>query len=240
MRPRPRLALLAVLVLSSATHTPDSPLRDPYQDECYYRKIFCHKKAICRLDLVTQLFYCQCLPGYTGDGMNNCQEPEGLITVSDLGSCSRTEVQTCLITKPVGGNITFSVSVSGYKPEHIAWFKFYASQGPIFHSYRRRLTPPAELLPGILLKSRNLAMELVNVSEDDFYPNRFWVEFESEIFKQMESAIEPYDDAPFELLNPTRIRYYFVLDSPPIGTKNLATSAQLFMILQRKSLGRWL
>ncbi|XP_059807638.1 adhesion G protein-coupled receptor B1-like [Hypanus sabinus] len=32
----------------------------------------------------------------------------------------------------------------------------------------------------------------------------------------MDSATEPYDDAPFDLLNPTRIRYYFILDSPPI------------------------
>ncbi|XP_055515526.1 uncharacterized protein LOC129711694 isoform X3 [Leucoraja erinacea] len=202
---------------------------DPYQNECNYRKIFCHEKANCRLDEVTQLFYCQCLPGYTGDGINNCQEPLGLISVSDLKSCSSTELQTCLITKPVGGNVTFSVSASGYELEHIAWFKFYASQGPIFHSYRRRLTPPAELLPGMLLKNHNLALELVNISEDDFYPNKFWVEFEAEISKRVDSSIEAYDDLPFELLNPSRIRYYFILDSPSIDIGQYLTGDMVRM-----------
>ncbi|XP_069774421.1 uncharacterized protein [Narcine bancroftii] len=149
-------------------------------------------------------------------------EPEGLITVSDLEKCNRTEVQICLIMKVFGGNIAFRVVASGYGLERIAWFKLCFSRtnfSQVYRlqtsSYRRRLTPPAELLPRILLKNQNLAMELLNVSEDDFYPNRFWVEFES--------AVETYDDIPFELLNLTRICYYFILDNPPIGATCINT-----------------
>ncbi|XP_041062955.1 SCO-spondin-like [Carcharodon carcharias] len=83
-------------------------------------------------------------------------------------------------------------------------------------SYRRRLTPPAHLLPRILLKNQNLEIELINISEDDFYPNRFWAQLETDIIKGVEQEIEPYDDVSFELLNPSRVRYYFILDSPPI------------------------
>nr|XP_014346874.1 PREDICTED: uncharacterized protein LOC106704361 [Latimeria chalumnae] len=207
--------LLLLIFLITVTQT-KPPVRDPYKLECQSRNIFCHNMAVCQLDLVTQTFYCQCIPGFTGDGLNHCRKPKASITVLDVRHCDGTGVQTCLVKRAVGENITFKVAIAGnYYPGQITWFKFYSSEGPQFFSYKRRLSTSALLSQEMVILDHNLSLHISHIGEHDFYPNKFWVEVEDSLFKE-KKMIEPYDFTEFEMLNPSQLRYYFVLESDPI------------------------
>ncbi|XP_029434911.1 adhesion G protein-coupled receptor E1-like isoform X1 [Rhinatrema bivittatum] len=113
-------------------------INDPYYLRCLSEGIACHQKAICQLDIMTNSFYCQCLPGYTGDGINYCQEPRVKVTVFNESACTAgTRKQVCLLKKMPGENTTLRVSVKGsYKHDQIKWYKFYSSEGPHFHRHK--------------------------------------------------------------------------------------------------------
>ncbi|XP_075762490.1 uncharacterized protein LOC102458689 isoform X3 [Pelodiscus sinensis] len=192
--------------------------QDPYKKECRTRGIQCHPKAICQLDEVTTDFYCQCLPGYEGDGTNYCQEPGVSITAFNRSACDGFGEQVCLIKVITGAQtVTFRVSIAGnHQPHTIKWYKFYSAQGAKFHSYRRRLTPANNLSPKMALVNSSLALTLFSIEEDDFYPNMFWAEIQAEALPDKQAAIEAYDFTDFQMLNPSHLRYFFVLERMPI------------------------
>ncbi|KAK6477550.1 fibrillin-1-like [Huso huso] len=211
------LSCVIIVVGQTQTETENYSVNDPYKKECSSRNILCHSKAICRLDLVTETFYCQCLPGYNGDGIHFCQEPTASIAVDSQEDCDGVGQQVCLLKRAVGGNTTFTVSISGdFQYSQITWYKFYASQGHTFHSYRQRLTLSGGLPTTSHILRNGLALTLGKIKEDDFFPNKFWVQLEESEPSENKQEVEPYDFTHFEMLNPTRLQYYFVLDSEPI------------------------
>nr|XP_033777362.1 uncharacterized protein LOC117348877 isoform X2 [Geotrypetes seraphini] len=194
---------------------PNRTAEDSYYLMCLSEGITCHPKAVCQLDKITNSFYCQCLPGHVGDGINYCQEPAVKVTVFNESICDGTGKQVCLLKKMPGENATLRVSVEGtYTPDQITWYKLYSSEGPGFHSYRERLSP--DLLPGMGLTEDNQALRLYHINENDFYPNKFWVEMEPYESPSQLVKIEPYDFTGFDLLNPSQLRYFFVLERMPI------------------------
>ncbi|XP_065431013.1 uncharacterized protein LOC101938923 [Chrysemys picta bellii] len=206
-----------ILLLSLLTTHIRSKTQDPYRQECNTRGIQCHPKAICQLDEVTTYFYCQCLPGYEGDGTNYCQEPAVSITVFNNSDCDGFGEQVCLIKVMTGRTVTFRVSIAGnHQPSMIKWYKFYSAQGPQFHSYRRRLTPAANMSPKMTLANSSLALKLFSIDEDDFYPNMFWAEIQAKALPDKQAKIEAYDFTDFQMLNPSHLRYFFVLERMPI------------------------
>ncbi|KAL8198510.1 UNVERIFIED_CONTAM: hypothetical protein K2H54_014536 [Gekko kuhli] len=60
------------------------------------------------------------------------------------------------------------------------------------------------------------ALTLLSINEDDFYPNLFWAEVKSHVPPSKRTTIEAYDLTDFQMLNPSRLRYFFVLDRMPI------------------------
>ncbi|XP_053137293.1 coiled-coil domain-containing protein 27 isoform X5 [Hemicordylus capensis] len=115
---------------------PSHKKKDPYKKECISREIWCHSKAICQLDDLTSDFYCQCLPGYRGDGVNSCRDPAFSITVSSLTACADFGEQVCLLRVMPGSQVIFSVSVSSNGNFHshvVMWYKFYSGQRPEYH-----------------------------------------------------------------------------------------------------------
>ncbi|XP_053137290.1 coiled-coil domain-containing protein 27 isoform X3 [Hemicordylus capensis] len=198
---------------------PSHKKKDPYKKECISREIWCHSKAICQLDDLTSDFYCQCLPGYRGDGVNSCRDPAFSITVSSLTACADFGEQVCLLRVMPGSQVIFSVSVSSNGNFHshvVMWYKFYSGQRPEYHSYRRRLAPMENMTIEILEANQSQALTLLSAKEDDFYPNLFWAEVRSHVLPEKTDGFEAYDLTDFEILNPSSLRYFFVLDSTPI------------------------
>ncbi|XP_019367192.1 PREDICTED: fibrillin-1-like isoform X3 [Gavialis gangeticus] len=205
------------LILLSLISQTRSKIRDPYKQECTRRGIQCHPKAICQQDEVKNYFYCQCLPGYGGDGTNYCQDPGISITAFNKTACDAFGEQVCLIRVTPGRKITFQISVSGdYQPYMIGWYKFYSAQGPQSHGYRSRLELTAELFPKMALANHHLDLKLFSIDEDDFYPNMFWAELATARLPDKQAWIEAYDFTDFERLNPSHLRYFFVLERLPI------------------------
>lgn len=68
------------------------------------------------------------------------------------------------------------------------------------------------------------ALTLLSINEDDFYPNLFWAELKSQVLPNKKATIEAYDLTDFQTLNPSRLRYFFVLDRMPIGKVKLVVS----------------
>nr|XP_008122217.2 PREDICTED: uncharacterized protein LOC103281800 [Anolis carolinensis] len=141
-------------------------------------------------------------------------DPVFRVTVSNASACDDVGVQVChlMVTEP---NVTFNVSVStsGNVPPYIVqWYKFYSGQSPQFNSYRRRLGDTLRVVMG----HHGLALTLLSIKEDDFYPNLFWAEVRLHPSPDKPAKAEVYDLTVFEMLNPSSLRYYFVLDSRPI------------------------
>ncbi|XP_067328882.1 uncharacterized protein [Anolis sagrei] len=205
---------LLFLLLCLITMQIPSKIQDPYKQECIARKIHCHQKAICQQDELTSDFYCRCLPGYRGDGISICQDPVFHVTVSNASTCDGLGVQVCLltVTEP---KVTFNVSVStsgNVRSYIVQWYKFYSGQSPQFNSYRRRL---GNTLRGVMGHNGQV-LTLLSIKEDDFYPNLFWAEVRLHPPLAKPAKAEVYDLTVFEMLNPSSLRYYFVLDSRPI------------------------
>ncbi|TFK13646.1 actin-1-like [Platysternon megacephalum] len=145
------------------------------------------------------------------------QEPAVSITVFNNSDCDGFGEQVCLIKVMTGRTVTFRVSIAGnHHPSMIKWYKFYSAQGPQFHSYRRRLTPAANLSPKMTLANSSLALKLFSIDEDDFYPNMFWAEIQAKALPDKQAKIEAYDFTDFQMLNPSHLRYFFVLERMPI------------------------
>ncbi|MBN3292172.1 TSP1 protein, partial [Polypterus senegalus] len=191
---------------------------DPYKAECTRRKIQCHQRAICRLDIVTETFYCQCIPGHNGDGVHFCQEPSAKIIVHQEQSCDGAASQLCVIKCSLGETVRFMVSVVGdHKHYNIQWFKFYSSYGHTFYSYRKRLRNSATVpSKNIQIMKDGFILKLEEIQEDDYFPNLFWVQLDTRNYLEMTEELEPYEISSYDILNPSQTRYYFVLDSQPI------------------------
>lgn len=71
------------------------------------------------------------------------------------------------------------------------------------------------------LASRDQALTLLSVAEDDFYPNLFWAEVKLHPLPDETVKVEAYDLTGFQMLNPSHLRYFFVLDRIPIGKPTL-------------------
>ncbi|XP_044301408.1 uncharacterized protein LOC123031045 isoform X2 [Varanus komodoensis] len=195
-----------------------SEIHDPYKLECVTRKIHCHARAICQQDELTSDFYCQCLPGYRGDGINSCQDPGFHITASNASACSGFGEQVCLL-KVTEEKVTFRVSVSAYGKRHshvVRWYKYYSGQSPHFNSYRRRVAPVQNMSSRIVVADHGHALTLLSILEDDFYPNLFWAEVKLHLPPTQSAPVEPYELSSFQMLNPSKLRYFFALQSVPV------------------------
>lgn len=69
----------------------------------------------------------------------------------------------------------------------------------------------------MVLSNHGMSLTLSSVKESDFFPNLFWAEVKSIDLPDLADAVEPYDLTRFQMLNPSRLRYYFLLDIVPIG-----------------------
>ncbi|XP_032094716.1 uncharacterized protein LOC116523696 isoform X2 [Thamnophis elegans] len=193
-------------------------INDPYKAECVRREMSCHPKAICQLDKVSSDFYCRCLPGYTGDGINLCQAPAFHVTVSDASVCDEMGEHVCLLyvkEPPVTLHVSVSASANR-RPPSVIWYKFYTGQSPQFHSYRRRLGSVGNPTRRIRVGSRGRILTLLSIQDDDFYPNLFWAEVRLHALISRNLGAEAYDVTPFQLLNPSGLRFYFALEGAPI------------------------
>ncbi|MBN3292173.1 TSP2 protein, partial [Polypterus senegalus] len=192
---------------------------DPFKTECIRRKIQCHSRAICRLDVVTETFYCQCIPGHSGDGVHFCQEPSAKITISPEQICDGTSSQLCVIKSTPGKSVQFSISVEGnYDQYNIHWFKFYSSYGHTFYSYRKRLTSSSQSSANIQILNDGLIVKIDNVMEDDFFPNLFWAQLDIRSTLEISDELQPHEISSYEILNPSQLRFYFALDALPVAT----------------------
>ncbi|XP_039611866.1 uncharacterized protein LOC120531013 isoform X2 [Polypterus senegalus] len=210
---------------------------DPYKAECTRRKIQCHQRAICRLDIVTETFYCQCIPGHNGDGVHFCQEPSAKIIVHQEQSCDGAASQLCVIKCSLGETVRFMVSVVGdHKHYNIQWFKFYSSYGHTFYSYRKRLRNSATVpSKNIQIMKDGFILKLEEIQEDDYFPNLFWVQLDTRNYLEMTEELEPYEISSYDILNPSQTRYYFVLDSQPIdmGTYLTGDTTVIYLTLYK-------
>ncbi|KAM4652128.1 uncharacterized protein O3C94_014475 [Discoglossus pictus] len=111
-----------------------------------------------------------------------------------------------------GEKVNFHVSINGkFNQDQIRWYKFYSSQGPQYSSYRSLL----HAKPG--LEILNLTLNIYNIREDDFYPNMFWTEMDPKEMPDKMVKVEPYHFTGFEMLNPSKLRYFFILERMPIA-----------------------
>ncbi|XP_026545881.1 uncharacterized protein LOC113427579, partial [Notechis scutatus] len=193
-------------------------INDPYKPECVRRKMLCHPKAICQRDVLSSEFYCRCLPGYDGDGINLCQAPAFHITVSDASVCDEMGEQVCLLhlKEP---RVTFHVSVSSSahrRSPSVIWYKFYNGQSPQYHSYRQRLGSMGNRTLRITVHNRSHILTLLSIQDDDFYPNLFWAEVKLCALTPKTLGIEAYDLTRFQMLNPSGLRFYFALEGESI------------------------
>nr|XP_020663692.1 uncharacterized protein LOC110086824 isoform X1 [Pogona vitticeps] len=212
-----RMLVAAALLLCCIVTQILTKIQDPYKRECITRKIHCHPKAICQQDELTSDFYCRCLPGYKGDGINSCQDPGFRITTSNLSACDGFGEQVCLL-KVTERKVTFGVTVSalGHRRSYIVWwYKFYIGQSPQFNSYRRRLAPVENMTRRMIVANHGRTLTLLSIKEDDFYPNLFWAEVKLHAPPTKTATVEAYDWMAFEMLNPSQLKYLFVLDSTP-------------------------
>lgn len=224
-------------------------IRDPYNLECASRNIICHPKAICQMDALTSDFYCRCLPGFNGDGVNFCQEPDFRITVSNLTTCDGLGEQACLLKTVPGSMVTFTVSVFVNAEFHsyvVRWYKFYTGQAPQFRSYRKRLSSMENVTQKVVLSNHGTALTLSSVNEDDFFPNLFWAEVKSIELPDVMDTVEAYDLTGFQMLNPSSLRYYFLLDIVPIDVgeflegDTVAIKLPFYLGLSPSSYVRWI
>ncbi|XP_028921851.1 uncharacterized protein LOC103165279 isoform X1 [Ornithorhynchus anatinus] len=133
------------------------------------------------------------------------------VTAFNTSACDEVGEQVCLIQALLGKNITFRANVFGsYESQEIHWYKLYSSQGPHFPSYRKRL----QLSSGA---NYRLYLTLNSINEDDFYPNLFWVEVEPSLGNRKVVETEPYRFSDFDIFNPSLRRFFFILESVPIG-----------------------
>uniref|UniRef100_UPI0010A09B05 uncharacterized protein LOC114602584 n=1 Tax=Podarcis muralis TaxID=64176 RepID=UPI0010A09B05 len=239
-----RLASLLCLITTQVL----SKIHDPHKLECVTRRILCHPKAICQLDKLTSDYYCRCLPGYKGDGINNCQDPGFRITISNASVCDGFGEQVCLL-KARERKVTFNITVSifGRRHQHeVRWYKFYSGQSPQFYSYRRRLALGKNRPLRMAVHDRGQALTLLSIKEDDFYPNLFWAEVKPGTAPAKAAVVEAYDLTGFQLLNPSNLRYYFALDSMPIEVgeflegDNVAIHLPKYLQLPPSSFVRWI
>lgn len=79
------------------------------------------------------------------------------------------------------------------------------------------LAPVQNMTKNVVLDSRGISLTLTSTDEEDFYPNLFWAEIKSDDMPDSTDIVEAYDLTDFQLLNPSSLRYYFVLDIVPIG-----------------------
>ncbi|XP_051786484.1 uncharacterized protein LOC127528897 [Erpetoichthys calabaricus] len=206
---------LAAVVMSQMEK--DIQANDPFKTECIRRKIQCHSRAICRLDVVTETFYCQCIPGHNGDGVHFCQEPSAKITISPEQICDGTSSQLCVVKSAPGKSVQFSIFVEGnYDQYNIQWFKFYSSYGHTFYSYRKRLTSSSQSSANIQILNDGLIVKIDNVMEDDFFPNLFWAQLDIRSTLEISDELQPHEISSYEILNPSQLRFYFALDALPI------------------------
>ncbi|XP_025033022.1 uncharacterized protein LOC103052886 [Python bivittatus] len=196
----------------------DSMINDPYKAECIRQKIHCHPKAICQLDGLSSEFYCRCLPGYDGDGINLCRAPTFHITVSDASVCDEFGEQVCLlhVKEP---SVTFHISVSASATRRlptVRWYKFYTGQSPQFHSYRQRLGSVGNRTLRIMVGNHGRILTLLSIQDDDFYPNLFWAEVRLHALIPKAVEVEAYELTHFQMLNPSGLRFYFALEGASI------------------------
>ncbi|XP_061457734.1 uncharacterized protein LOC133372736 [Rhineura floridana] len=234
------LCLIAAQILSK--------IHDPYKQECITRKVHCHPEAICQFDELTSDYYCRCLPGYKGDGINLCQDPGFRITISNASACDGFGEQVCLL-KATERKVTFKVLVSTsghYQMHEVRWYKLYSGQSPQFYSYRRRLSPVEHVAPRMAVGNHGQALTLLSINEDDFYPNLFWAEVKSHAASPKMAMVEAYDLPGFQMLNPSNLRYYFVLESVPIEIgeflegDTIAIHLPQYLQLSASSFVRWI
>nr|XP_056721510.1 coiled-coil domain-containing protein 27 [Euleptes europaea] len=141
------------------------------------------------------------------------------LIVSEACPCDGFGEQICFLTVTPGSKVTLTVSlsISGKHPTYIVlWYKFYSGQSPQFNSYRRRLTPGVNPTKRMSVANNGQALTLLSIDEDDFYPNLFWAELKSPLPPSKTAAVEAYDLMDFQMINPSRLRYFFVLDRVPI------------------------
>ncbi|XP_060115590.1 uncharacterized protein LOC132587333 [Heteronotia binoei] len=151
--------------------------------------------------------------------LSEIHDPGVHLTVSKTFPCDRVGEQVCFLKVPPGRKVTLTVSLSISGKRHsyaVLWYKFYSGQSPQFNSYRRRLTPAVDPTKRMSVASNGQALMLHSINEDDFYPNLFWAEVKLHGLPSKMATIEAYDLMDFQMLNPSRLRYFFVLDRMPI------------------------
>ncbi|KAI8488563.1 hypothetical protein Bbelb_335920 [Branchiostoma belcheri] len=219
---------------------------DPDAERCRGQGLVCHESAVCVRDQVypaglEQSYYCRCLPGWDGDGINNCVRykvhytsyycrclpgldgdghcvaPPTVLKVAHLSRCNETGAQSCFMTKLPGQEVQFQVKSPGAPNVSVQWFKYFVGEPPNFNSYRKLLKPPEKEEPEDRPIPEGVTLTIPHIEEDDFYQNLYW----AEILPDGDSTVGTrpvvaFDLAEEERLNPSPSRVYFGLETKPI------------------------
>ncbi|XP_078615239.1 uncharacterized protein LOC144884129 isoform X2 [Branchiostoma floridae x Branchiostoma japonicum] len=192
---------------------------DPDAQRCLAAGLECHESAVCARDPVyppgtEQAYYCRCLPGWQGDGINNCEAPPIVLAVAHPSRCNETRAQSCFITKLPGQEVQFQVKSPGAPNVPIQWFKFYVGEPPYFNSYRKLLKPPQKEETEDRPIPEGGTLTIPHIEEDDFYENLYWAEIlPAEHSMLGTSPVVAFDLAEDERLNPSPTRVYFGLET---------------------------
>ncbi|CAH1239804.1 HMCN1 [Branchiostoma lanceolatum] len=214
--------LTVVYVLLFSVGASVSLKNDPYAERCRGQGLVCHESAVCVRDQVfpagmEQSYYCRCLPGWEGDGINNCVAPAIFLSVAHPSRCDETGAQSCFITKLPGQEVQFQVKSLGVPNVPVQWFKYYVGEPPNFKSYRKLLTPPKKEEAEDRPIPEGGTLTIPHIEEDDFYETLYWAEvLPAEQSTVGTRPVVAFDLAEEERLNPSPTRVYFGLETKPI------------------------
>ncbi|XP_078697002.1 uncharacterized protein LOC144925054 [Branchiostoma floridae x Branchiostoma belcheri] len=199
-----------------------SQKNDPDAERCRGQGLVCHESAVCVRDQVypaglEQSYYCRCLPGWDGDGINNCVAPPIFLKVAHPSRCNETGAQSCFMTKLPGQEVQFQVKSPGAPNVSVQWFKYFVGEPPNFNSYRKLLKPPEKEEPEDRPIPEGGTLTIPHIEEDDFYQNLYWAEIQPDGDSTVGTrAVVAFDLAEEERLNPSPSRVYFGLETKPI------------------------